>query len=189
MIRWSVALGSALLLVFSACGYRVASTDAPAEGYFEGTSSQRANAAFRDSKGTVIGLATFRETRLGVLVEVSVRDLPPGPHGIHIHVVGKCDAPDFATAGGHFNPNGTQHGYKNPKGPHAGDLPNIVIGDDGRGRLSYIDPHLTLEPGASNSLLLGTAIIINEKRDDEQTDPAGNSGNRVACGIINRVTG
>ncbi len=186
MIRQSVGLGAALLLLLSACGYGVASTGAPSDPYFEGVSSTLANAGIRDAQDRVIGLATLRETRLGVLVVVTTRDLPPGAHGIHIHAAGKCDKPDFATAGGHFNPNATQHGFKNPKGPHAGDLPNLIVGQDGRGSLSYVHPHLSLEPGASNSLLLGTSIVIHANADDEQTDPAGNSGGRIACGIITK---
>ena len=178
------ARAAALLLVLSACGYGVAATDAPADPYYEGVTAVRANSAIRDSKDQVIGLATFRETRLGVVVDVRVTGLPAGKHGIHIHAVGKCDAPDFMSAGAHFNPNGAQHGLLNPKGPHAGDLPNLVVDQNGKGSISYVDPLVSLETGAANSLLLGTSIIIHADPDDEMTDPAGNSGSRIACGVI-----
>lgn len=186
MIRTAGILAG-LLLVLSACGYRVASSDAPNDSYYESLSAIRAHSAIRDAQDTIIGLATFRETRFGVLVDLKVNGLPPGTHAAHIHAVAKCDRPDFTTAGGHFNPNATQHGFRNPRGPHAGDLPNLVVGGDKTGSLSYVSPHLSLQPGASNSLLLGTAIVIHANPDDEQTDPIGNSGGGIACGVISRA--
>lgn len=177
------ALAAAIVLV--ACGYRVAQTDAPADPYYEGTSAVKASGGLLDQSGRAVGLATFSETRLGVLVDLKVVALPPGTHGVHIHAVGKCDRPDFMTAGAHFNPGGAQHGAHNPKGPHAGDLPNLVVADDGRGSLSYVDPLISLEPGASNSVV-GLALVVHANADDEQTDPAGNSGGRIACGLISK---
>lgn len=189
MIRSASTLAILVLIVLPACGYRFAQTSAPSDGYFESTSSVRANATMKDAQDKTVGLATFRETRLGVLVEVSVRDLPPGQHGIHVHAVSKCDKPDFTTAGAHFNPYSAQHGTNNPQGPHAGDLPNLVVGQDGVGKLSYVDPFLSLAPGAPNSLLGGTALVIHKDPDDEKTDPSGNSGPRIACGTIARIIG
>jgi Cu-Zn family superoxide dismutase len=175
----------AVVLLASACGYSVAQTTAPSEGYFEGTTAARARAALIDSTGKPIGLATFSENRLGVLVDLSLSNLPKGTHGVHIHAVGKCDGPDFMTAGAHFNPAGAQHGLHSAKGPHAGDLPNVVIGDDGRGSLRYVNPLVTLEAGAANSIN-GLAIVVDQRADDEQTDPEGNSGARIACGVIDK---
>lgn len=187
MVR-AAALGAALLIALGACGYRVATTGAPSEGYFEGTSAQRANASLRDAKNAVVGLATFTETRFGVLVALNVRDMTPGQHGIHVHAVNKCDPPEFTTAGAHFNPNATQHGAHNPKGPHAGDLPNLVVGKDGTGTLSYVNPYLSMQPGAANSIL-ASSLVVHKDPDDEMTDPSGNSGGRIACGLIAKVGG
>jgi Cu-Zn family superoxide dismutase len=182
-VKRLAAAAAALLL--AACGYSVAHTTTPSDPYFEATTASRARAAIVDASGKPIGLATFSENRLGVLVDVKVSGLAKGQHGIHIHAVGKCDGPDFMTAGAHFNPGGAQHGFHNAKGPHAGDLPNLVVGDDGKGSLSYVDPLVTLESGASTSVI-GLSIVVHMNPDDEQTDPAGNSGGRIACGVIDK---
>ncbi|HYY55588.1 MAG TPA: superoxide dismutase family protein [Candidatus Dormibacteraeota bacterium] len=176
----------AAIFVLSACGYSTARTTSPSDPYFEGTTSSRARAAIVDSSGKPIGLASFSETRLGVLVDVKVVSLPKGAHGLHIHATGKCETPEFMSAGAHFNPGGNQHGLHNAKGPHAGDLPNLVVGDDGKGALSYVDPLVTLESGASNSIV-GLSLVVHKDPDDEQTDPAGNSGSRIACGVIDKT--
>ena len=133
-----------------------------------------------------MGQATFVQGSDGVHITVTVVGLSPGKHGIHIHSVGKCDSPDFNTSGGHFNPEAKHHGLENPNGPHAGDLPNLEATDDGTGTLQYTNPLVSLSVGASNSLLKvnGTSIVIHAKSDDQMTDPSGNSGPRVACGVI-----
>jgi Cu-Zn family superoxide dismutase len=117
---------------------------------------------------------------------VVVNNLPPGKHGFHIHAVGKCDPPDFQSAGGHFNPFGKKHGLKNPEGPHAGDLPNLEVGPDGKGKLETTVGGLTLGKEGLATLFgsNGTAVVIHAGPDDEKTDPAGNSGARIACGVI-----
>lgn len=177
-------------LVASACasGPNVAKSDAtpnPAT-YIESPSAPIANAGFVDKDGKILGTASFRETRLGVWIEVDVRDLPPGKHGMHIHAAGKCDPPDFMTAGGHFNPNTKAHGTPSSVSAHAGDLQQLVVGEDGRGALTQIAPHLSLNRAASNGLAFGpgTAIVIHAGEDDGRTDPSGNSGARIACGVI-----
>ena len=177
---------AALGFIASACNYGVQRTAAPEAPFYESPSSQYAAAGLVNAQGSPVGLAEFSEVRLGVLVTLKVVNLPPGKHGVHIHAVGKCDTPDFTSAGPHFNPNGKQHGLKNAGGPHAGDLPNLEVGREGKGTLSYVDPHVSLEPGASNSVLLGTAIVIHASPDDETTDPSGNSGARIACGAIQK---
>jgi Cu-Zn family superoxide dismutase len=132
-----------------------------------------------------IGTATILPSSSGVRINVQVSQLPPGTHGIHIHTVGKCEGPAFTSAGGHFNPLSKQHGKDNPQGPHAGDLLNIEVAADGTGKTTLSDPNVTLA-GGPNSLFseAGTALVIHEKADDYKTDPAGNSGARIACGVI-----
>lgn len=178
-------------LVASACasGPNVGKSSATPnpDTYIESPSSPIANAGFVDKDGRILGTAAFRETRLGVWVEVNVRDVLPGKHAMHIHAAGKCDPPDFTTAGGHFNPNVGKHGVAGATHAHAGDLPQLVVGSDGRGTVSFVAPHLSLNRASSNGLgfgTAGTAIVIHASSDDEKTDPAGNSGARIACGIV-----
>lgn len=144
-----------------------------------------AKATLVNPDGKQVGTATFEETAAGVKIRLEVSDLPPGKHAFHIHAVGKCDPPDFKSAGGHFNPLGKKHGVKNPEGHHAGDLPNIEVGPDGTGKVEVIARDVTLGPGP-NSLFKpeGTALVIHADPDDDVTDPAGNAGARIACGVI-----
>jgi Cu-Zn family superoxide dismutase len=123
----------------------------------------------------------------GIQFEVKLQNLVPGEHGIHVHQNPSCDAPSFKTAGGHFNPDGKEHGYDNPKGHHAGDIPlNLHVGDDGMVKQTFFVKGLTLDPKAANSVFAngGTSIIIHQGPDDMKTDPSGNSGAREACGIV-----
>ena len=112
--------------------------------------------------------------------------MPPGGHGIHLHETGKCEAPSFESAGPHFNPTNKKHGVENPLGPHLGDLPNIVADETGEVQLNFITADFTLKKGEATSIFDqdGTAVVIHEKEDDYKTDPAGNSGARIACGVI-----
>ncbi len=185
----SFAILGALALVLSGCGTgrQAAATDA--FEWLDYPSAIRAQAGLVDAQGRSHGLVQFSDIRQGVRVDVSVIGLPPGKHGFHVHSVGKCDPPDFASAGGHFNPNATKHGLENREGPHAGDLPNLVVGDDGKAKTFFVNVFLSLNPAASNSLLKpgGAAIVVHADPDDGKTDPAGNSGNRIACGVITRV--
>jgi len=143
--------------------------------------------ALLDSQGNNIGKAEFTELRnKGVKIHVEIINLPPGVHGIHIHEFGKCEPPDFTSSGRHFNPVGKQHGFNNPKGFHNGDLPNLVVGKDGKVIADFVTEALTLEEGQPNSIRRpeGTSLIIHEKADDYNADPSGNSGGRIACGVI-----
>ena len=162
-------------LSLAACGPRELATGMPIEG------GGLSVASLVDTFGRPVGRATVREVSGGVRVTIDARGLPPGTHGAHLHAVGRCDAPDFASAGPHWNPLGTKHGSLNPQGPHAGDLPNLIVGKDGRGTLG-----VTL---AGASLLTmrdtdGVAMVIHAQPDDLQTDPSGNSGARIACGVF-----
>ena len=139
-----------------------------------------------NSKGEPVGSATLTQGPQSVTIALEVSQLPPGKHGFHIHAIGKCDPPDFQTAGGHFNPFGKKHGLKNPEGPHAGDLSNLEVGPDGKGKIEATVGGLTLGKEGLAVLLdsNGTAVVIHAGLDDEMTDPAGNSGARIACGVI-----
>jgi len=140
----------------------------------------------KTSSGQDAGSAAFKESKDGkqLTITVKLKNIPFGEHAVHIHQNPVCDAPDFKTAGGHFNPDGKQHGMMNPMGHHNGDLPqNISIGEKHTGEITYKVDYLTLEPGAPTSVL-GRSIMVHEKADDMKTDPTGNAGNRIACGVI-----
>ena len=147
----------------------------------------KAAAAIVDAQGKPIGSATLAPAHGGVEIDVRVEGLSPGKHGIHIHTVGKCDPPDFKSAAGHFNPFGKMHGLHNPAGAHAGDLPNLSVKANGKGSGKFLAKGVTLGDG-QGSLFgpEGTAIVIHADPDDEKTDPAGNSGARIACGVIEK---
>ena len=149
--------------------------------------AQTAHADLINAKGDKVGSATLKETKSGVKIDLTASQLPPGPHALHIHAVGKCEAPAFTTAGGHFNPDAKKHGSKNPDGSHNGDLPNFDVGADGKAKVSITAAHVTLKDGP-NSLFHpdGTALMIHEKSDDYMTDPTGNAGSRIACGVIQK---
>ncbi len=139
-----------------------------------------------NGQGEAIGQAELSQKDGKLFMHLEAKKLPPGKHAIHFHAEGKCDPPDFSSAGGHFNPFDKQHGFNNPKGYHSGDLPNIEVGADGSVSVDLFTADASLLQGKPNSLLKpgGTAIVIHEKEDDYVTDPAGNSGSRIACGVI-----
>lgn len=170
-----------LILLVAVCAAVCTAQDTPARK----RSGARAAAVLRNAEGKTMGTATFQQTGRGVRMMLDVSGLTPGEHGLHIHETGDCTPPDFKSAGGHFNPAGKEHGSKNPKGPHAGDLYNLAVTADGTARVTRVIPHVTLAAG-ENSLLkqVGTAVVIHAKPDDYKTNPAGDAGDRVACGVI-----
>ena len=144
-------------------------------------------AELRDTTGKSVGTLTLRDAAGGsVVVDGTLRGLPAGAHGIHFHAVGQCDAAGaFASAGAHFNPASRKHGLESADGPHAGDLPNLAIAADGSGSFRTNTVRVTLGTNA-NSLLDadGTAVVVHAAQDDQRTDPSGNSGARIACGVV-----
>jgi Cu-Zn family superoxide dismutase len=147
-----------------------------------------ASTDLKTPSGETVGTATFTQESGGVRVKAQVTGLPPGDHGIHVHAVGKCDPPDFMTAGGHFNPTNKQHGLNNPLGAHAGDMPNLTVAPDGSASFDALLKDASLSSGDSSLFGPdGTALVIHAMADDEMTDPTGNSGGRIACGVIART--
>ena len=149
------------------------------------TTDNTAAAELRNASGQTVGTAALTEVSGGVRIVLEMRGLPPGAKGVHIHEVGRCEPPGFTSSGGHFNPEGKQHGALNPQGSHAGDLPNITIGANGSGRLETMTTQVTLSQGP-RSILGDTprALVVHAAPDDFKTDPTGNSGARIACGVI-----
>ncbi|WP_018707635.1 superoxide dismutase family protein [Siminovitchia fordii] len=141
----------------------------------------------KNADGDSIGKITFEEQAEGIKLKGEVKGLPPGELAMHIHDKGKCDPPDFASAGDHFNPDKKEHGLLNSKGPHAGDLPNLTVAEDGKSKVDVTAKNVTFEE-AKTSLYTkdGTSLVIHEQADDGMSQPAGDSGNRIACGEITK---
>jgi len=136
-----------------------------------------------------VGTATVKPSGKGVEVKLDVKDLPPGDHALHFHQNAKCDPPDFKSAGPHFNPDQKEHGFLNPKGHHNGDMANFTVKPNGTAKATVKDADVVLGTGSEpNSLFAngGTALMIHAKADDMKTDPAGNAGDRIACGVITK---
>ena len=141
----------------------------------------------QNGQGQSVGTATLVQVTNGVRVKLNVHDLTPGEHAVHVHQTATCEGPDFKSAGPHFNPDTKHHGLQNPEGPHAGDIPNFTVGANGKSTATVIAPNVTLTDGPHSVYTGGgTALVIHAKADDNKTDPAGNSGDRVVCGVIKK---
>lgn len=142
-----------------------------------------ATATLKTADGKDAGMVTAIERDGGIALAITASGMTPGEHGIHVHTTGKCDGPKFESAGGHWNPTGAKHGLSNPQGQHQGDMPNLTVASDGTGKIDYVirDAAITNMMDAD-----GAALIIHAKVDDQMTDPSGDSGDRMVCGVFSR---
>jgi superoxide dismutase, Cu-Zn family len=150
-------------------------------------STAKVKVDLKDAQGKDVGYVVILEKGSGVILTLNLHDLPSGEHAIHFHQNPKCEPPDFKSAGPHFNPENKKHGFDNPEGHHAGDMHNFTVDANGKATATVDDPEVRLGEGP-NSLFSngGTAIIIHAKADDYKTDPSGNSGDRIACGLVTK---
>lgn len=150
------------------------------------SSSVSAVAKMKGVDGNGLGKVSFSQTADGVLLQVQLEGLKPGVHAIHIHETGKCEGPDFESAGGHFNPDNVSHGFLAGRESHAGDMPNFKASSDGKAVVEIMNPGVVLTTGKPNSLLgvAGAAVVVHSGADDYRSQPAGDAGERVACGVI-----
>ena len=152
-----------------------------------GLSAQMKHVDLKDQKGNSVGMAMISPAKGGgVSIDLDVKGLPAGEHAIHFHAVPKCEPP-FTSAGSHFNPAAKKHRMQNPEGPHAGDMPNFTVAANGTAKTTVTNKNVTMTDGA-NSLYAngGTALVIHAAADDMKTDPSGNAGDRIACGVVTK---
>lgn len=145
-----------------------------------------ASAILKDRDGKEVGQVALTRTQEGVLMNVTLTEVTPGEHAFHVHTTGKCEAPDFKSAGPHFNPDQAKHGVMNPEGPHSGDMPNLHVPDGGKLQVEILNTLVSLDEDAALLDEDGSALIVHAGADDYKSDPAGNAGDRIACGVVTR---
>jgi Cu-Zn family superoxide dismutase len=180
-VRISTISAAVLVFGLGACGSSTTDSQAPAAPATTAAAPTQAVAMLQTADGQPAGSAIATETPDGLAIALDVTGIAPGDHGVHVHTTGSCEPPKFESAGGHWNPAGKHHGLDNPEGHHAGDMPNLTVAADGSGKLDY-----TLA-GATLAGLLdadGSAFVVHAKSDDQKSDPSGNSGDRIACGVF-----
>jgi superoxide dismutase, Cu-Zn family len=179
-------LGSCFLSVAALAALAGCSTTDSAAVDEAPPAARSVSADLRDASGNIRARGTAEQVGDGIRVRIEAAGLAPGAYGAHVHTTGRCDPPGFTTAGGHWNPTAQQHGKDNPQGMHKGDLPNLLVGADGRGSFEYTIPNASVS-GNSQNLLMdgdGATLMIHQQADDFRTDPSGSSGARIACGVL-----
>lgn len=183
-----ILLVTSSVIALAACSHKTTSHDehkhaATATEVLTPTGPSEAEAVLKAAKGKKVkGTIKFKEENGKIIVTTDVEGLKAGPHGFHIHEVGDCNAPDFSTAGGHFNPTQSVHGSEHSEHRHGGDMGNLIATAKGKAQTSLTISGVTLKDGPSS--IIGKAVIIHEGKDDLKSQPAGNSGPREACGVI-----